>query len=90
MGVGSVATTQQVKAVGRAQLSSIYACALAARQYGVPVIADGGICNTGCLIKALAIGMINFCFMSINFIERFLYDFYRFQYSFLGALFYKN
>jgi IMP dehydrogenase len=56
MGVGSVATTQQVKAVGRAQLSSIYACALVARQYGVPIIADGGICNTGCLIKALAIG----------------------------------
>jgi IMP dehydrogenase len=56
MGVGSVATTQLVKAVGRAQLSSIYACALVARKYGVPVIADGGICNTGCLIKALAIG----------------------------------
>lgn len=56
MGVGSVATTQLVKAVGRAQLSSIYACALVAKQYGVPVIADGGICNTGCLIKALAIG----------------------------------
>lgn len=56
MGVGSVATTQLVKAVGRAQLSSIYACALLARQFGVPVIADGGICNTGCLIKALAIG----------------------------------
>jgi IMP dehydrogenase len=56
MGVGSVATTQLVKAVGRAQLSSIYACALVARQYGVPVIADGGIKNTGCLIKALAIG----------------------------------
>ena len=42
MGVGSVATTQLVKAVGRAQLSSIYACALLARQYNVPVIADGG------------------------------------------------
>ncbi len=56
MGVGSVATTQLVKAVGRAQLSSIYACSMLARQYGVPVIADGGIKNTGCLIKALAIG----------------------------------
>jgi IMP dehydrogenase len=53
---GSVATLQLVNAVGRAQLSSIYACALVARKYGVPVIADGGICNTGCLIKALAIG----------------------------------
>lgn len=56
MGVGSVATTQLVKAVGRAQLSSIYACSMLARQFGVPVIADGGIKNTGCLIKALAIG----------------------------------
>ena len=56
MGVGSVATTQMVKAVGRAQLSSIYSCALYANRYGVPVIADGGIKNTGCIIKALAIG----------------------------------
>mmetsp|Transcript_17299 Transcript_17299/g.29267 ORF Transcript_17299/g.29267 Transcript_17299/m.29267 type:complete len:561 (-) Transcript_17299:256-1938(-) len=56
MGVGSVATTQLVKAVGRAQLSAIYACARIARQYGVPVIADGGVKNTGCVIKALAIG----------------------------------
>jgi IMP dehydrogenase len=56
MGVGSIATTQVVKAVGRAQLSCIYACARIAKTYGVPVIADGGIKNTGCLIKALAIG----------------------------------
>lgn len=56
MGVGSVATTQLVKAVGRAQLSCIYACARIAKAYNVPVIADGGIKNTGCLIKALAIG----------------------------------
>jgi len=56
MGVGSVATTQLVKAVGRAQLSAIYFCAKLARQYGVPVIADGGIKNTGCLIKSLALG----------------------------------
>ena len=56
MGIGSVATTQIVKAVGRAQLSSIYYCAKLAREYGVPVIADGGIKNTGCLIKSLALG----------------------------------
>lgn len=56
MGAGSVATTQLVKAVGRAQLSAIYACARIARCYGVPVIADGGIKNTGCVIKALSIG----------------------------------
>lgn len=56
MGVGSVATTQIVKAVGRAQLSSIYYCAKLARAYGVPVVADGGIKNPGCIIKALAAG----------------------------------
>lgn len=56
MGAGSIATSQLVKAVGRAQLSSIYAVARAAKEYGVPVIADGGIKNTGCIIKALAIG----------------------------------
>lgn len=56
MGVGSVATTQLVRAVGRAQLSAIYAVARTARAHGVPVIADGGIKNTGCIIKALAIG----------------------------------
>jgi IMP dehydrogenase len=56
MGVGSIATTQLVKALGRAQLSAIYACAKVAAKYGVPVIADGGIKNTGCIIKALAVG----------------------------------
>jgi IMP dehydrogenase len=56
MGSGSVATTQLVKAVGRPQLSSIYACAKLAKAYGVPVIADGGLKNTGCIIKALAVG----------------------------------
>jgi IMP dehydrogenase len=56
MGVGSVATTQLVRAVGRAQLSAIYHCAKVAREYGVPVMADGGLKNTGCIIKALAVG----------------------------------
>lgn len=56
MGVGSVSTSQQVKACGRAQLSAIYHSAMLARKYNVPVIADGGIANTGCVIKALAMG----------------------------------
>ena len=43
-------------AVGRAQLSAVYSCARIAKRYGVPVVADGGIKNTGCVIKALAIG----------------------------------
>jgi IMP dehydrogenase len=56
MGTGSVATTQLIKAVGRPQLSAIYACAAVAKARGVPVVADGGIKNTGCIIKALSIG----------------------------------
>ena len=56
MGVGSIATTQLVKAVGRAQLSALYSCARLGRSYGVPILADGGIKNTGCIIKALCIG----------------------------------
>mmetsp|Transcript_17352 Transcript_17352/g.50644 ORF Transcript_17352/g.50644 Transcript_17352/m.50644 type:complete len:438 (+) Transcript_17352:2-1315(+) len=56
MGVGSISTSQQVKAGGRAQLSAIYHSALLARKYDVPVIADGGIANTGCAIKALTMG----------------------------------
>uniref|UniRef100_A0A7S0XGM5 CBS domain-containing protein n=1 Tax=Chromulina nebulosa TaxID=96789 RepID=A0A7S0XGM5_9STRA len=56
MGVGSIATTQLVKAVGRPQLSALYHCAKIAREYGVPALADGGVKNTGCVIKALAVG----------------------------------
>ncbi|CAN0278990.1 unnamed protein product [Ectocarpus sp. 6 AP-2014] len=56
MGAGSVSTTQQVRAVGRAQISAVYHVSKLARAYGVPVIADGGIMNTGCGIKALGMG----------------------------------
>lgn len=56
LGVGSVATGQVVKAVGRAQISAIYHTAKYAKEHGVPIIADGGIKNSGCAIKALAFG----------------------------------
>ena len=56
MGVGTISTAQLVKAVGRAQLSAVYHTSQIARRHGVPVIADGGIANTGCAIKALAMG----------------------------------
>lgn len=56
MGVGSVATGQVLKAVGRAQMTTVFHTALIASQFGVPVIADGGIKNSGCAIKALSLG----------------------------------
>eukprot|EP01084_Bolivina_argentea_P287719 493699_1 len=56
MGVGSISTTQQLRAVGRAQISAIYHICSIAEQYGVPVIADGGITSPGCVTKALSLG----------------------------------
>ncbi len=56
IGPGSICTTRVVAGVGVPQLTAIMECAGIARAAGVPVIADGGIKQTGDIPKALAAG----------------------------------
>jgi len=56
IGPGSICTTRIVAGVGVPQISAIDEVARVAREYGVPVIADGGIRYSGDIAKALAVG----------------------------------
>lgn len=56
IGPGSICTTRVIAGVGVPQLTAVLQCAAAARKYDVPVIADGGIKQTGDIPKALAAG----------------------------------
>ncbi|MFD2045618.1 IMP dehydrogenase [Ornithinibacillus salinisoli] len=56
IGPGSICTTRVVAGVGVPQITAVHDCAVAASEYGVPVIADGGIKYSGEIVKALAAG----------------------------------
>jgi IMP dehydrogenase len=56
VGPGSICITRIVAGSGVPQLTAVIACAEAAREYGVPIIADGGIRQPGDLAKAIAAG----------------------------------
>jgi IMP dehydrogenase len=56
IGAGSICTTRIVAGIGVPMISAVHACARAAARNDVPVIADGGIRNSGDVVKALAVG----------------------------------
>ena len=56
VGPGSICITRIVAGSGVPQLTAVIECAEAARPYGIPIVADGGIRQPGDLAKALAAG----------------------------------
>ncbi len=56
IGPGSMCTTRIITGVGMPQLTAIAMCAEVGRRHGVPMIADGGIRNSGDAVKALCVG----------------------------------
>ena len=56
IGPGSICTTRVVAGIGVPQITAVYDAACVAAEYGVPIIADGGIKYSGDIVKALAAG----------------------------------
>ncbi|MFM1655518.1 IMP dehydrogenase [Brevibacillus sp. B_LB10_24] len=56
IGPGSICTTRVVAGIGVPQITAVYDCATVAREYNVPIIADGGIKYSGDLPKAIGAG----------------------------------
>ena len=66
IGPGSICTTRIVAGIGVPQTSAVMDCYEAAKEYGVPIIADGGIKFSGDMTKAIAAGA-NVCMMGSMF-----------------------
>ena len=66
IGPGSICTTRVVSGIGVPQVSAIMDCYAVAKEYGIPVIADGGIKYSGDITKSIAAGA-NVCMMGSIF-----------------------
>ena len=56
IGPGSICTTRVVAGIGVPQITAVMDCYEAAKEYGIPIIADGGIKYSGDVTKAIAAG----------------------------------
>ena len=56
VGAGSICTTRIVAGAGMPQMTAIHECVQAARELGVPIIADGDIVTSGDIVKAFVAG----------------------------------
>jgi len=66
IGPGSICTTRVVAGIGVPQITAIMNSYEVAKQYGIPIIADGGIKYSGDITKSLAAGA-NVCMMGSIF-----------------------
>ncbi len=66
IGPGSICTTRVVAGIGVPQITAVMDCYTVAKEYGVPIIADGGIKYSGDITKAIAAGA-NVCMMGSIF-----------------------
>ena len=62
IGPGSICTTRVVAGIGVPQITAIMDCYEVAKEYGIPIIADGGIKFSGEITKSIAAGA-NVCMM---------------------------
>ncbi|MCI8495633.1 MAG: IMP dehydrogenase [Lachnospiraceae bacterium] len=62
IGPGSICTTRIVAGIGVPQISAIMDCYEVAKEYGIPIIADGGIKYSGDITKSIAAGA-NVCML---------------------------
>ena len=66
IGPGSICTTRVVAGIGVPQITAIMESYAVAKEYGIPIIADGGIKYSGDMTKAIAAGG-NVCMMGSIF-----------------------